>query len=329
MTPLDILTRLGDRLGDFGHDAPSQRAMEAAMRDNPWFGHGDIMMAVCALREKMLRGDVLREWLARYGDTPCRGATLGIIMAGNIPLVGFHDLMCGIAAGCRCLVKTSSKDSALMSYIVDTINDPSVSIGITTTPDMLIATGSDNTVRQLQSQWPGVRALWRGSRSSAAILTGDETDAELEGLAHDIFSYSGLGCRSVSFIWLPHRYDIQRLANKLSSWRGPVNPKYRNNYLQNKAIAAMAGRDFVDGGFFTLCESDEFPLNISEISYSFYDDNSLPYAWTEANGDHLQCLVARPGVHPMAVGFGCAQYPGPDDYPDRIDTMKWLGDCAL
>ncbi len=319
----DIFAELGRCLENFGVDANSRRAAVRAVADNPWFTSRSVVMAVDAIRTRMLDKQVLEEWLSSYTLPPPHSRKLNIIMAGNIPLVGFADLMYGLVCGYDCYIKPSSKDRELIVHIAGLLGGISSGVRITEglcdAPDALIATGSDNTVRLLQSRYPGVRSLFRGSRSSAAVLSGSESEEDLRGLSEDIFSYCGLGCRNVSMLLLPEGYDVRSLAETLSRYAFE-HPKYRNNYLQNKALLQMQGEEFVDGGFFTLVPSGDFPLYISRISYAFYKE--WPGDWISGHTRELQCVV---GGFPGAVPFGAAQYPRPWDYADGTDVVRFLG----
>lgn len=201
---------------------------------------------MAAIADDMLRRDRLETWLAPYPVPVAVPRRVLVVMAGNIPLVGFFDLLCVLAAGHRCLVKPSAKDRVLTEYVVGMLRelDPEVPVGFydgSSPVDAVIATGSDNANRYFRTQYAGIPALLRGSRQSVAVLSGRETEAQLEGLADDIWAYSGLGCRRVSLLFVPEGYDLRL--------RMPaVNEKYRNNYRQQKALLTMTGRPFRDLG---------------------------------------------------------------------------------
>ena len=234
---IELFSALGRRLADFGGDAPTQEVAERACRANGWFTPADVRRAVAAIADGMLRRDRLETWLAPYPVPVAVPRRVLVVMAGNIPLVGFFDLLCVLAAGHRCLVKPSAKDRVLTEYVVGMLRelDPEVPVGFcdgSSPVDAVIATGSDNANRYFRTQYAGIPALLRGSRQSVAVLSGRETEAQLEGLADDIWAYSGLGCRSVSLLFVPEGYDLRL--------RMPaVNEKYRNNYRQQKALLTM------------------------------------------------------------------------------------------
>ncbi len=253
---IELFSALGRRLADFGGDVPTQEVAERACRANGWFTPADVRRAVAAIADGMLRRDRLETWLAPYPVPVAVPRRVLVVMAGNIPLVGFFDLLCVLAAGHRCLVKPSAKDRVLTEYVVGMLRelDPEVPVGFydgLSPVDAVIATGSDNANRYFRTQYAGIPALLRGSRQSVAVLSGRETEAQLEGLADDIWAYSGLGCRSVSLLFVPEGYDLRL--------RMPaVNEKYRNNYRQQKALLTMTGRPFRDLGERRRCRRAGF-----------------------------------------------------------------------
>ena len=223
-----ILSTLGQRLTDFGHTPTSQRVISEAVAQNGWFTPTDITTAVEAIRLTMLREEALREWLSRY----CLTATpqrVAIVMAGNIPLVGFFDLLCTLCSGHTAYVKPSSKDRILMEYIVAQLKEIEPSVPIYTYApteqyDLAIATGSDEANDYFRRHFATTHALLRGSRHSVALLDGTETEVELQGLMKDITLYSGSGCRSVSLIFAPRGTEIELPHT------APTNPKLGNNH---------------------------------------------------------------------------------------------------
>ena len=242
-TPVDIWVELDARLSSFGQDAASREVIVRACQKNDWFEPEEIVDAVRSIREEFLSRDKIEHWLACYerpATLPSR--TVLVVMAGNIPLVGFFDLLCVVTAGHRCLVKMSSKDAVLMSFVIDQLKkiEPDIPVAVydgTTPFDAVIATGSDNANRYFRSLYAGVKTLLRGNRHSVAVLNGRETSGQLEALSDDIFSYSGLGCRNVSLIFVPRGISLRFASRRM-------NPKYLNNYRQRKALREMCGDPF-------------------------------------------------------------------------------------
>ncbi len=334
-----LFVNLGRRLASFGSDAESQRAIEAAVTGNAWFSRPEILGAVEAIRSEMLDSGYLGSWLSHYPMLPVsEPRTVLVVMAGNIPLVGFFDMLCVLCSGHTCLVKPSGKDRALMEYMVSLIAeiDPAAPVRIFAGehPDAVIATGSDNAVRLFRSRYGSLPLLLRGSRSSVALLSGGESDGQLVALADDIYSYSGLGCRNVSSILLPRDFSIGRLAAALSARTG-FNKGYIDNYRQRQAVLTMDGVAFIDLGHSLLVEQRGFPAAISQIDYSFYDSMDEAVEYLDQNEVQIQCVVCnspepflqrRPDCKPLlrAVPIGAAQHPSLTDYPDAVDVMEWL-----
>lgn len=322
---VDVFAELGRRLGDFGDKEHSRRAIERATAANPWFTPEGIVAAVESIREQMLDGEKLRRWAAAYPapDTP---RSVGLITAGNIPLVGFFDILCVLISGHRLFLRASSKDSVMTQFMTDMLRDidpalPIAGLADDSPIDAVIATGSDNTNRYFRSRYASIPALLRGSRSSVAVLGGDETTRELEGLASDIFSYSGLGCRNVSHLIVPGGYDFAPLETILRSYE-KINPKYMNNYRQRAAMLAIQGCTFSQGPFYILREDADFPAYISEITWH-PSEGGLTESWLREHDPLIQCVVGRV-VHPRQVAFGRSQCPALTDYPDAVDVMEFL-----
>lgn len=331
---IGLFSALGERLRSFGSDAATRRIAEEACRANGWFAPSEIGRAngwftpseigraLRAIADRMLRREALAEWLAAYPVPVAAPRRVLVVMAGNIPAVGFFDLLCVLASGHRCLVKPSAKDAVLIEYIVGLLHklDPDVPVGFydgSAPVDAVIATGSDNARRHFQSRFADIPALLRGHRQSVAVLSGAETPEQLAGLADDIWAYSGLGCRSVSLLFIPEGCDL-RLAMPA------MNPKYRNNYLQTRALLAMTGRPFLDLGCAVAVEQADFPSSLSRIAYTRYRSLAEVEAWLAAHDEELQCVVSECIGHSRRTGFGCAQSPALADYPDALDTMRWL-----
>lgn len=317
-----ILSTLGARLSDFGHTPTSQRVIDEAVAQNGWFTPYDITNAVEAIRATMLKEEVLQEWLSRYRicTTPKRVA---IIMAGNIPLVGFFDLLCTLCSGHTAYVKPSSKDRVMTDYVIDLLKEIEPTVPIyaydpTEQYDLAIATGSDEANDYFRRHFATTHALLRDSRHSVALLDGTETEAELQGLMRDITLYSGSGCRSVSLIFAPRgtEIDIPRTP--------PTNPKLGNNLRSRRALYTIQNRRFDDYLAFLLVEGKEFPTSLAEVALYRYDDIAEVERWLDAQHDGIQCVVSHLPL-PNAIPFGQAQYPTLRDYADGVDTMLFLG----
>lgn len=323
---VDIFAKLGDRLTRFGSDGESMAAIANAVAENPWFTEYDIRNAIEAIRLTMLAPDSLEDWLAKY-DIDFTDKQVAVIAAGNIPLVGFFDILCVLCCGYSCYYKPSSKDAVLFYYIKSLLADiePGVKLyeySDELTYDAVIATGGESANRYFRERFTAVPALLRGSRSSMAVLSGSETDTQLAALSKDIFMYSGLGCRNVSLIFVPDGYNVAALAEALSPEY--VNPKYTNAYRQSKAVLAMNDARFIDGGSFLMTEYKVFSDSICRINYAFYSDIAEVEGFAAKHDEGLQCVVSEVIAHPRATKFGKAQYPALCDYPDGQDVISFL-----
>ena len=316
---------LGERLSSFGRDAHSQEVIRRAMAENEWFTERDVRQAIDAICRRMLHRADIEQWLSRY-NVPMRvPKRVAVIMAGNIPAVGFFDMMCVLAAGGVPQVKYSSKDRVLVEYIVNLLREIEPEIRVEeyvageSCPDAVIATGSDSSNIYFRSAFGSLPHILRGSRHSVAVLSGEETATDLAALSDDIFSYSGLGCRSVSLVFVPEKVDV-RIPSR------PMCRAYHNNYLQTRALMTMAGEAFEDTGeaIFAEVQSAEFPKRLSRVNVCRYRSIDDVRAWLTANDTRLQCVVSQLDVHPRVVPLGMAQYPALDDYADDVDVMAFL-----
>lgn len=319
---IELFTALGRRLRQFGSDEPTLAVISRACRDNGWFSESEIVRAVGALADDMLRRELLEAWLAPYPVPVARPQRVLTVMAGNVPLVGFFDLLCVVASGHCCLMKSSAKDRVLMEYILHTLRgiDPQVRAELydgAGPVDAVIATGGDDAVRYFRARYAGIPTLLRGSRQSVAVLSGREGREQLAGLADDIWAYSGLGCRSVSLVFVPEGYDL-RLEMP------GVNGKYRNNYRQTRALLDMTGQPYGDLGAAVLVERTAFPTALSEICVARYRTLEEVSAWLEAHDGEVQCVVTECLTHSRRAGFGRAQSPALTDYPDERDVIAFL-----
>lgn len=320
--PIELFTALGERLAAFGDDAQTAAVIAEACAANAWFTPTDVRRAVETIRREMLDPRKLAVWLARYPLPAAQMRRVLVVMAGNIPLVGFFDLLCVVASGHRCAAKPSGKDRVLMEYLVRTMReiDPSAAVELCdgdAPADAVIATGSDNAVRHFRARYAGIPTLLRGSRQSAAVLSGSETPEQLAGLSDDIWAYSGLGCRNVSLLFLPEGYTPALTMPRM-------NAKYRNNYRQQRALCEMEGRPFIDLGSAVAVEQREFPQALSLLSLARYRSLDEVATWLAAHDRELQCVVTECLPHSRRTSFGRAQSPALTDYPDDRDVMEFL-----
>jgi hypothetical protein len=320
---VDIFTTLGERLACFGSDDASNRIIEDAIAANGWFTRVDILRAVEAIRTEMLNRERLIAWLKNYTKA-IETKRVAVIMAGNIPLVGFFDLLCVLAAGHECHIKPSSKDSVLMRYVVDQLRDIETNVAIRdysadATYDMAIATGGDDANAYFREHFAGTRTLLRGSRHSVAVLGGKESAEELRALYNDITAYSGLGCRSVSMLFVPRGYvpDFKRGVAE--------NVKLKRNVQAMRATLTIEGAEFWDAGAFIMRRGEDFAQSLAVVTLREYSDIEEVKAWLKGNAEHIQCVVSNIGIE-GSQPLGRAQYPALMDYADGVDTMRFLLD---
>jgi hypothetical protein len=300
--------------------------MVRAVAANEWFTVGDIRYAVAAIRSEMLDAKRVAEWLSHYATAGSRcPKRVAIIMAGNVPLVGFFDLMCVLASGDIPFVKPSSKDRALEEYVELLLREIEPELRIEqyvegADYDAVIATGGDSANLYFRTAFAGTPALLRGSRHSVAVLSGRESKAEMKALADDVFVHSGLGCRNVSLLFVPKGFKPKLEVRKMSL-------AYHNNYLQCRALLTMQGAKFKDLGEAVVLKTKvaEFPRFLSQINVVEYSSLEEVQQWLVAHDEALQCVVSEiEGLHSRQVPFGRAQRPTLFDYADERDTMQFL-----
>jgi len=296
---------------------------------NPWFTPGNVKMAVGAISEMLTQGNLLK-WTDAYPDLKKNNDPFNtaVIMAGNIPLVGFHDFMTVLITGNRVIARTSSKDNDLIRFISQILIDIDsrfseriVFAGEKISGfDTVIATGSDNTSRYFEQYFGKYPNIIRKNRNSIAILDGTETDEQLKGLGRDVFSYFGLGCRNVSKLYIPEGYDLNRLAADWSEFAGIINhQKYANNYDYNKAVFMVNRQKFFDTGFVILREERQLPSPVAVLNYEYYTSVSDVERTAGALKDKIQCITGK-----NHIPFGTAQLPALWDYADGADTVLFL-----
>ncbi len=321
---IKILNRLKEYLSE--NTAEWQEAKTQAYQKNGWFTPEFIDLSVNNIIEHFLQPDKLLAWANHYSlNENITPKNVGIVMAGNIPLVGFHDFLTVFISGHRQTIKLSGKDEVLLKHLVqkmftwEPLLQHSVSFaGILKDCDAYIATGSNNSAMYFNYYFGKYPSIIRRNRTSAAILTGNETAAELEKLADDIHIFFGLGCRNVTKIFVPEAYDFVPLLKSFHQYLYFADHhKYRNNYDYNLSIQIMNNRFYMTNEATLLVENDSLFSPISQLNYSFYTDWQNTRDALKQNND-LQCIVGAD------VPFGKAQQPGLSDYADGIDTMQFL-----
>ena len=306
-------------------------AIALASHQNGWFTKDNILYSLQNWAN-LLKEERLKNWLGRYSINGHHPKTVALIMAGNIPLVGFHDFLATVIFGNKALIKLSSNDKTLLPFIAKYLlqmeplfQDKIVFVdGLLTEFDAVIATGSDNTSRYFEYYFGKNPNIIRKNRNSVAVLTGKESETQLTALGEDIFRYYGLGCRSVSKLFVPRNYDFDAFFKSLHSFSSIINQvKYANNYDYNKAVYLMSEFKFLDNGFLMLKEDESYASPIATVFFEYYD--SLEELRTKIkNKKHkIQCVVAQ-SLFDDEIPFGQTQQPGLSDYADGIDTVKFL-----
>lgn len=308
-----------------------QEATEKSEVHNPWFTNENIRLALGSLA-KVLQAESLEKWLAPYDLQSLKPKRVAVISAGNIPLVGFHDMLCVLITGHHLIMKLSGKDEHLpkaIAKILCEINHGFKS-KITFTEDKLtdfdavIATGSNNTGRYFEYYFGKYPHIIRKNRNSVAVLTGKESTKELELLAGDIFEYFGLGCRNVSKLYLPLGYEIPNMLGAFEKYNQVINHhKYANNYDYNRAVYLVNRIPHYDTGFVLLKEDPSLSSPLGVVHYSWYSDISRLANELETLADQIQCIVGE-NIRLNTVPFGKSQSPELWDYADGVDTIDFL-----
>lgn len=305
--------------------------IERAKHYNGWFTEENCIHAFKEWSIALTKEN-LDAWLGLYGLNANSEKVVALIMAGNIPLVGFHDLLCVLITGNKALVKLSSNDQKLIPLIIDYLKEiePYFIDRVTFTKeklghyDAVIATGSNNTARYFEYYFGKKPNIIRKNRNSVAVLKGDETTEDLTALGEDIFRYFGLGCRSVSKIYIPKNYNIDTFFKAIFPYNDIVNHnKYANNYDYNKAVYLMSEFKILDNGFLILKEEESFGSPIASLFYEYYEDTDALKTKLKKEEDKIQCIVAS-GFIEKEVLFGKTQKPSLNDYADGVDTIEFL-----
>ncbi|SDL31256.1 acyl-CoA reductase [Kriegella aquimaris] len=323
--PIDLVGINGSNLAQF------HEKVTLATHKNGWFSQENINFSLLQWSE-LLTENNLDEWLGNYNLAANNYKTVAIIMAGNIPLVGFHDFLSVILTGNSALIKQSSNDDVLLPFLADYLiqSDPSFKDNILFTEgklenyDAVIATGSNNTARYFEHYLGKKPNIIRKNRNSIAVLTGNESTDELHALGEDIFQYYGLGCRSVSKIFVPVGYNFDTFFKAIYSYHPIIHRnKYANNYDYNKAVYLMSEFKIFDNEFLILKEDEGYASPIATLFYEFYSDKTALLEKLKQDEEKLQCVVSD-WPEMKTVAFGSTQKPSLADYADGLDTVDFL-----
>ena len=326
MVDLIGIEQLARKLRHIDDDIVAQATVQ-----NEWFTESNIRRAGCSIADEFLCVEKLAQWLARYDGLPvAEPARVMVVTAGNIPMVGFFDLFCAVLAGHRVLLKPSSRDRVLMCYAANLLNkylgaQVEVVDTIDNSADALLFMGSDSTAEMLLRDWADKPNIVRSHRISVALLSGNESDGQLERLADDVFAYFGLGCRNVTNIFLPQDFDEERLIEVFNRYN-IASEEYRSVVRRQKARLAVCCLPFVAGDFFLFKDGFSTDTQMGEVRLCRYQDENELQLLLNQNEEHIQCVVSENVKLSdwKVVDFGQAQKPALDDFPDRCDTMIFL-----
>ncbi|MBK5278408.1 MAG: acyl-CoA reductase [Bacteroidia bacterium] len=327
---IDTFNQLGEEISQVSNEE-LQQILEKIKNQNPWFTENNTRLALTGITKYLTKIN-LTKWTSSYDLNPRVVKNIGVSMAGNIPLAGFHDFLCILIAGHNLVAKLSSQDSILMNWLSDRLIsiEPEFSNRISfqerlNKVDAMIATGSDNTARYFEYYFRKVPHIIRKNRSSCAILMGEESNDELTILGQDVFSYFGLGCRNVSKLFVPEGYTFIGMLDSWVSYQNIIHHhKYCNNYDYQKSILLVNGTPFLDTGYVLVTENEALVSPISTVYYETYADQNDLSEKLNKHQEKLQCFVSANAWYNNSVPFGEAQLPEVWDYADNIDTLKFL-----
>jgi len=333
-----IFVKFGQNLSGYiasGFPLHFEDAFFQSQITNPWFTQENILLCLKNW-STLLTAENLEKWVEPYKKDIDESSPkkIAVIMAGNIPLVGFHDFLCVLFSGNSFIGKLSSQDKFLLPAIcreLETI-EPSLKVSINLTEDRIsgfeavIATGSENTSNYFNYYFGKYPHIIRKNRNSVAILTGDETKKDLELLADDVFLYFGLGCRNVTKVYLPQAYNFDMMREAFMKYDSMImqHNKYVNNYDYHKSIMLINKIPFLDFGLIMLKEEGQFSSPISVLHYEYYNEIADVLQEIDESKEKIQCVVANEKYSGFTIPFGKSQSPELWDYADGMDTLKFL-----
>jgi len=308
-----------------------QRYLDEGIHYNGWFTRNELEFSMQGWAN-LLNETNLNNWLSTY-DLPVENPkSIGLILAGNIPLVGFHDVLSVLMSGHKAKIRRSSNDQELVALFLEYLVcdqpkwAPQIELvdGKLTDFDAVIATGSSNTARYFDYYFKAKPSIIRRNRNSLAVLSGHETHEQLVALGQDIFRYFGLGCRSVSKLLVPKGYHFEPFFQAMYEYRSVLEyEKYTNNYDYNKAVYLMSRSELLDNGFLILKKETQYASPIATLHYEEYDSMDEVHQIIDRDADLLQCVVSDLPL-PRSIPFGSTQHPALTDYADGVDTVGHL-----
>jgi hypothetical protein len=330
---IDTMVRLGEILSS-SDNAELNDIKIKAEQYNPWFTQKYINQSIRAISEEFLHRDKLREWVQKHPINDDKRKNIGLVLAGNIPMVGFHDILCCFVAGHKSILKYSEKDKILSPFLIDLTMriNPAAAAYFSAQErlkdfDAVIATGSNNSARYFEAYFGKYPHIIRQNRHSVSILTGTESDQDLRNLGEDIFAYFGLGCRNVSKLYVPENYDFFKLLGILEEWNEEMthHTKYFNNFEYNTAILLLNKIAFLSNGSVLIKEDRALSSPISVLHYELYNNEVELNFSLDENKNQIQCISSNQKKERYdTVNFGQSQTPSLDQYADGVDTMNFL-----
>ena len=328
---IESLVKLGRFLSVPGN-IPEAVYLKAKL-DNPWFTQESVDLALSGISKTYLSEEALRPWLSGYDIQEIKSQRVGLILAGNIPMVGIHDILCTYLTGHKALIKYSSKDKILLEFILNKLAeiDPRssayfISVERLENYEAIIATGSNDSRRYFEKYFEKVPHICRSHRNGIAIVDESTTGADLTLLGHDVFDHFGLGCRNVSKIYIKEGIKLDNLFEAWEGFEGLIDHnKYKNNYDYNYALYLMNQEEFYTNNAVILRPNKSLNSRIASVHYEYYSDIQELKSTVLSNKDIIQCVVASKEVEGLrTIDFGSAQSPQLDDYADGVDTINFL-----
>lgn len=341
---LSTLIALGDHLRT-GNDEFLEALQKRTEFNNAWFTLANQQASVRAIADEFLAEDKLKGWVSAYKITPIAGEpffpepteqmTVGLILAGNIPLVGFHDILCVYVSGHKAMIKLSSKDEYVLPYLLKLLAkfDERAADYFEVAPQLrgfeaVIATGSNNSARYFEDYFGKYPNIIRKNRNAVAVLSGEESDEELRALGNDVFQYFGLGCRNVSKMYVPKGYDLDPLLHLFHEWKELQNhTKWKNNFDYNYALTTLNKENFHLTGPLMVLEEKAIPSRIGTLHFEYYTDKTALETELRTRQEEIQLIVTPAGYLATDLNtfaFGEAQQPALADYADGVDTLAFL-----
>lgn len=326
---IEALSKLGEYMQQ--EDEALNEVKLKSFHYNKWFTRDNVNQSLKAIATQYLDADKLEKWLSEYSGTGNSNKTVGLVMAGNIPLVGFHDFLTVLITGNNAQIKLSSKDQYLLPFIIDRLIEiePGFKDQIQLVErlkgfDAVIATGGNNSARYFEYYFGKYPHIIRKNRNSVAVLTGDETEEELLALGKDIFQYFGLGCRNVSKLYVPREYDFEHLLKTLEPYSHVMDlENYKHNYDYQRTLLLMNQVPHFASNFLILSENESIHSPISTLYFEYYDAIDNVQSKIKNQKSEIQCVISKADLL-VALPFGKAQEPELWDYADEVDTVKFL-----